>query len=202
MSSSSNGKKKKKDTAAAESKDEQIDELLRAAQDDMLLKLSLNSHMARSSQFSGIDPDLESRFHALKKPHQPKSKPKSNLDAATTRIGGEKKNPDQSDDLFARFAALKGSLPSYSTSSSAASAVGIGNISDQVQQQQQVLMDDDNEEDEVEKVIKWAIDAARLDPSPPSDSDDDDHSDDHSDDEGDDTDNDRGVDAAKKSKRR
>ena len=62
-------------------------------------------------------------------------------------------------------------------------------------------MDDDSagEEDEVEKVIKWAIDVARLDRSPPSDSDDDAASDadDVSDDEEDDG---HGVDEGKKSK--
>lgn len=179
--------------------EDEVEELLKAAQDDMLLKLGLNSHMTHSSsQFSSIDPDLDSRFLALKKPHQSKSNSKSisksKLDdtAGTTQKNPEKvlQNIDESDDLFARFAALKSSLPSYNTS-----------VRDGQVQQQQQLMDDDGagEEDEVEKVIKWAIDAARLDPSPPSNSNDDAASDadDVSDDEVDDG---HGVDAGKKSK--
>ncbi|KAL3502345.1 hypothetical protein ACH5RR_036794 [Cinchona calisaya] len=153
MSSNGNGKKK----STADCKDEEVDELLRAAQDDMLLKLSLNSHMARfgnssSSEFSGIDPDLDSRFQALRKTNQPKSKPQ--LDDAATTTRTEKKNPekvlrniDQSDDLLARFAALKGSLPSYSSSAAAGGGGGGGN--DQVRQQ--LMEDDDDGEDEVEK---------------------------------------------------
>ncbi|XP_027153733.1 uncharacterized protein LOC113753706 [Coffea eugenioides] len=196
MSSSNYNGRKKMEKSVEE---DEVDELLKAAQDDMLLKLSLNSHMTHSSsQFSSIDPDLDSRFLALKKPHQSKSNSKSisksKLDdtAGTTQKNPEKvlQNIDESDDLFARFAALKSSLPSYNTS-----------VRDGQVQQQQQLMDGDGagEEDEVEKVIKWAIDAARLDPSPPSNSNDDAASDadDVSDDEEDDG---HGVDAVKKSK--
>ncbi|XP_027098327.1 uncharacterized protein [Coffea arabica] len=196
MSSSNYNGRKKMEKSVEE---DEVDELLKAAQDDMLLKLSLNSHMTHSSsQFSSIDPDLDSRFLALKKPHQSKSNSKSisksKLDdtAGTTQQNPEKvlQNIDESDDLFARFAALKSSLPSYNTS-----------VRDGQVQQQQQLMDDDGagEEDEVEKVIKWAIDAARLDPSPPSNSNDDAASDadDVSDEEEDDG---HGVDAGKKSK--
>lgn len=186
-----NGKKKKEKTVA----EDEIDELLKAAQDDMLLKLSLNSHMAHSScQISGIDPDLDSRFQALKNPDQSKSNSKSasksKLDdtASRTQKNPEKvvQNINESDDLFARFAALKSSLPSYNTS-----------VRDSPVQQLQLMDDDgDGQEDEVEKVIKWAIDAARLDPSPSSDSDDDAASDADEDDDG------HGVAAGKKGKRK
>lgn len=180
------------------SEDDEVDELLRAAQDDVLIKLSLNSHIAHLGTSSSIDPDLDSRFQALKA-RQSKSK-SSKLDASQVGIVSEKKNPekvlrtvDESDDLFARFAALKGSsLPSHPSS-----AADVGGR-DEVQQ----LVNDDGE-DEVEKVIKWAIDAARLDPSPPSDSDkeeggdeDDDLSDDSDDDDH------RKVDSGTKSKRK
>lgn len=180
------------------SKDDEVDELLRAAHDDVLIKLSLNSHIAHLGTSSSIDPDLDSRFQALKA-RQSKSK-SSKLDASQVTIVCEKKNPekvlhtvDESDDLFARFAALKGSsLPSHPSS-----AADVGGR-DEVQQ----LVNDDGE-DEVEKVIKWAIDAARLDPSPPSDSDteeggddDDDLSDDRDDDDH------RKVDSGTKSERK
>lgn len=170
------------------SKDDEVDDLLRAAHDDVLIKLSLNSHIAHLGTSSSIDPDLDSRFQALKA-RQSKSK-SSKLDASQVTIVSEKKNPekvlrtfDESDDLFARFAALKGSsLPSLPSHPSSAADVG---GRDEVRQ----LVNDDGE-DEVEKVIKWAIDAARLDPSPPSDSDteeggvdDDDLSDDSDDDD-------------------
>nr|XP_027097204.1 uncharacterized protein LOC113716872 isoform X2 [Coffea arabica] len=149
MSSSNYDGRKKMEKSVEE---DEVEELLKAAQDDMLLKLGLNSHMTHSSsQFSSIDPDLDSRFLALKKPHQSKSNSKSisksKLDdtAGTTQKNPEKvlQNIDESDDLFARFAALKSSLPSYNTS-----------VRDGQVQQQQQLMDDDGagEEDEVEKV--------------------------------------------------
>lgn len=180
------------------SKDDEVDELLKAAQDDVLIKLSLNSHIAHSGTSSSIDPDLDSRFQALKA-RQSKSK-SSKVDASQVRIVSEKKNPekvlrtvDESDDLFERFAALKGSsLPSPPSS-----AADVGGR-DEVQQ----LVNDDGE-DEVEKVIKWAIDAARLDPSPPSDSDNEEEGEDD-DDLTDDSDEDdhRKVDAGTKSKRK
>lgn len=180
------------------SKDDEVDDLLRAAHDDVLIKLSLNSHIAHLGTSSSIDPDLDSRFQALKA-RQSKSK-SSKLDASQVTIVSEKKNPekvlltvDESDDLFARFAALKGSsLPSHPSS-----AADVGGR-DEVQQ----LVNDDGE-DEVEKVIKWAIDAARLDPSPPSDSDNEEGGEDD-DDLSDDSDDDvhRKVDAGTKSKRK
>lgn len=179
------------------SKDDEVDELLRAAHDDVLIKLTLNSHIAHLGTSSSIDPDLDSRFQALKA-RQSKSK-SSKLDASQVTIVSEKKNPekvlhtvDESDDLFARFAALKGSsLPSHPSS-----AADVGGR-DEVQQP----VNDDGE-DEVEKVIKWAIDAARLDPSPPSDSDKEEGDDD--DDLSDDSDDDdhRKVDSGTKSKRK
>lgn len=180
------------------SKDDEVDELLRAAQDDVLIKLSLNSHIAHLGTSSSIDPDLDSRFQALKA-CQSKSK-SSKLDASQVGIVSEKKNPekvlravDESDDLFARFAALKGSsLPSHPSS-----AADVGGR-DEVQQ-----LANDGGEDEVEKVIKWAIDAARLDPSPPSDSDKEEGGDDD-DDLSDDSDDDdpRKVDSGTKNKRK
>ncbi|GFP96375.1 hypothetical protein PHJA_001781600 [Phtheirospermum japonicum] len=128
----------------------------------MLLKLSLNSHVARASSFSTIDPNLDRRFEALRKPPKP-----AKIDDPLKKVPGKtdtcasSKSPCavEDDDLFARFAALKISLHNEQKSS---------------------LRDDFEEEeseDEVEKVINWAIDAARLDPSPPSD-DDDSHDDD------------------------
>ncbi|KAL7110956.1 hypothetical protein ACP275_05G058600 [Erythranthe tilingii] len=61
---SNSGKKKAAD-------DDEVEQLLRAAQDDMLLKLNLNSHMARGSSAAAIDPDLDRRFLALKKTPKP-----------------------------------------------------------------------------------------------------------------------------------
>ncbi|KAK3004878.1 hypothetical protein RJ639_019306 [Escallonia herrerae] len=82
------------------------------------------------------------------------------------------------DDLFARFAALKGT-PSSSSSND-----------------EQVLSGDQNDNvDEVEKLMRWAMDAARLDPSPSSDDEDDDT--DHTDD-----DDDEDVGSEKKGKRK
>lgn len=153
------------------SESEEVEELLRAAEDDVSLKLSLNSHMARGSSTQFIDPDLDQRFQALRSKQTPPRKPKGlDLDNQATST------TDESDDLLTRFAALKSSLPAYSSASSSA-------------KQHVVVEDEEDHDDEVEKVIKWAIDAARLDPSPPSGTDDDDDSDDNTTDEEDDGEN-------------
>lgn len=143
MDNNNRGKKK---TEADE-----VEELLRAAEDDVFLKLSLNSHMARGSSTQFIDPDLDQRFRALKSKQTPKTKNPIPQQLRSTSTPSD-------DNLFSRFAALKSSLPAYSSSAN-----------------QQAAEEDD---DEVEKVIKWAIDAARLDPSPPSDTDEDENSED------------------------
>ncbi|OWM87242.1 hypothetical protein CDL15_Pgr019289 [Punica granatum] len=118
---------------------DEVEQLLQAAHDDVLMKLSLNSHIARfASQY--LNPDLSHRFQALKSPPsapsfwQPKPSPLSPQvnDELKTILG---------DDLSAQFAALRDL--SYSNPK--------------------------NEEDEVEKIIQWAKDAARLDTSPPFD---------------------------------
>ncbi|XP_055815063.1 uncharacterized protein LOC129884810 [Solanum dulcamara] len=153
------------------SESEEVEELLRAAEDDVFLKLSLNSHMARGSSTQFIDPDLDQRFQVLRSKQTPPKKTisKQGLD-----------NQPPSDDLLTRFAALKSSLPAYSSSSSSAK---------QQAEAEAVVEDDD---DEVEKVIKWAIDAARLDPSPDGDDDDDDDDDSTIDeDDGENSDDDR-----------
>ncbi|WCJ38988.1 hypothetical protein M5689_020012 [Euphorbia peplus] len=130
--------------------EEEVEQLLKAAQDEVLLKLSIDSHMSRVSPDYLLS-DLDRRFQALKSTKQThsttKQPPPSRPPEADPKPNG--------DDLLARFAALKAS-------------------SSAPQPQLQLHSDDDDEEDEVEKIIRWAKDAARLDPSPPSDDDDDD----------------------------
>ncbi|KAI9124868.1 hypothetical protein K1719_004195 [Acacia pycnantha] len=132
---------------------DEVDELLRAAQDELLLKLSLDSHLASSSSSTlssvDLDADLERRFQALKS-----SQPSVGI-ASEVR----ESKPSLGDDIFSRFDTLKvKSNPSL---------------------KQNPLVpfteeDDEDEDDQVEKLIQWAKDAARLDPSTPSDDDDDD----------------------------
>ncbi|XP_049414392.1 uncharacterized protein LOC125877110 [Solanum stenotomum] len=155
------------------SESEEVEELLRAAEDDVSLKLSLNSHMARGSSTQFIDPDLDQRFQALRSKQTPPKKPISQK-GLVNQPPSATSPTDESDDLLTRFASLKSSLPSYSSASSSA-------------KQHAVVEDDD---DEVEKVIKWAIDAARLDPSPPSGTDDDDENTTDEEDEGENSDDD------------
>lgn len=179
------------------SDDDEVEQLLRAAQDDMLLKLNVNSHMARGSASAAIDPDLDRRFLALKKP----TKSDGSVKKVPKEVDSKAADASPEDDLFTRFAALKSSIPSHSGKEKSSNIPMDGSA----------VAEEDNDEDEVEKVIKWAIDAARLDPSPPSDNEDDDdrdHSDDTDDDDdssGDDNDDDDdgdGVGRGKKSKRK
>lgn len=153
--------------------DEQVEQLLQAAQDDLMLKLSVDSHMSRVSP-NYLDSDLDRRFQALRSrpssataavPRNPRpSQPHTQSDSSSRPppienlvVDGESQSI-LGDDLAARFAALKASLPSSTTPPPSS-------IPNDV--------DSDDEEDEVEKLIQWAKDAARLDPSPPSEEDDD-----------------------------
>ncbi|KAK4423302.1 hypothetical protein Salat_1913000 [Sesamum alatum] len=153
--------------------DDEVEQLLRAAQDDVLLKLNVDSHMARGSASAAIDPDLDRRFQALKKKPQRPTKlddstkrPPTKVDTGDSKVDGA---PAEDDDLFARFAALKNSLPSYNKNESKSNFPADEQATEE------------ESEDEVDKVIKWAIDAARLDPSPSSDDDDRSESDDDDD---------------------
>ncbi|KAI3453254.1 hypothetical protein Pfo_009917 [Paulownia fortunei] len=189
--------------------DDEVEQLLRAAQDDVLLKLNLNSHMARASASAAIDPDLDRRFQALKKPQKP-TKVDDSMKRVPTKMDTGNNKVDGvvgEDDLIARFAALKNSLSSYNRDENKSNFPSDASVNQQVTEGES--------EDEVEKVIKWAMDAARLDPSPPSDDDDDNHGidddddndgiddDDGSDDDDNDgSDDDDGVDSGKKGKRK
>nr|XP_009798742.1 PREDICTED: uncharacterized protein LOC104244923 [Nicotiana sylvestris] len=143
-----NNRRKKK------AENDEVEEQLQAAEDDVFLKLSLNSHMARGSSTQFIDPDLDQRFRALKSKQTPKIKNPIPQQPCSTSTASDV-------NLFPKFAALKSSLPAYSSSAN-----------------QQAAEENEEADDEVEKVIKRAIDAARLDPSPPSDTDEDENSED------------------------
>ncbi|KAI3791023.1 hypothetical protein L2E82_04558 [Cichorium intybus] len=173
----SSGVGKKKQPGAID----EVEELLKLTEDDLLLKLSVNSHikskskskfdfLPESSHTNAIDPDLDRRLQALRsKPSKPN--PKEAITADNEDI----------DNLFARFSALKAPSKATATSNSTAEQHG-----DAVKDDTLGIVDDEEEEDEVSKIINWAIDAARLDPSPSSDIDDteeDDDSDDDSDDD-------------------
>ena len=124
----------------------EVEALLRAAQDAVLLKLQANSHLISSSSSvasnplavdpapGSLDDDLARRFDALRsRPPAPKRP-----DAAAVGM----------DEMEARFATLKGA------------AAG-------PEKETKVRVEDlggeSEEEDEVEKVMRWAMDAARLD---------------------------------------
>ncbi|KAG7617158.1 hypothetical protein AtNW77_Chr4g0301531 [Arabidopsis thaliana] len=136
--------------------EDEVEQLLQAAQDEMILKLSVDSHTSRSSS-DYLDPDLHSRFLALK---SQKKKDQQQQQKQRPRMQPKSKDvvEETPEDLMLRFAALKTSLPSASSSSSVLLQDEIGEDSDEI-----------GEDAEVEKLIQWAIDAARLDPSPSSD---------------------------------
>ncbi|XP_043717965.1 glutamic acid-rich protein [Telopea speciosissima] len=188
---------------------DEVEELLLAAEDDLLLNLSLNSHLSHaSSSSSPLDHDLSRRLEALKSskitrvpPSQPQQKEKTSAAPKSTSSSmiitnvtlpeAQKKEKSKEEeefekvlgaDLSARFAALKGSSSSKTFTESQASLVRSESGDD----------GDDDEEDEVEKVIQWAIDTVRLDSSSPIDdnSNDDDDDDDDSEEEDDDDEDD------------
>ncbi|CAI0416425.1 unnamed protein product [Linum tenue] len=133
-----------------------------------MLKLSVDSHISKTPNGSDSLPsDLRRRLDALKS--VPASTSSAALKSASASSSAVASAGQSQDDLMARFDALK----VKGRSGSGADLTGSGGF---------CTVDEDDEEDEVEKIIRWAKDAARLDPSPPSD-DDDCHSDD--DDDGD-----------------
>lgn len=151
-------------------------------------KKSWGTHVSKfdflpeSSDTNRIDPDLDRRLEALRsKPSKPS--PKEAVTAVHEDI----------DNLFARFAALK--APSKATATSNSTSAQQGGV---VKDDNLGIVDDEDEEDEVSKIINWAIDAARLDPSPSSDIDDDADEDDDSDDDSDDDDASHTADRKKK----
>ncbi|XP_061990572.1 uncharacterized protein LOC133710425 [Rosa rugosa] len=148
-------------TKTKKTEKDEVEELLQAAQDDMLLGLSVDSHISRLS-------DVDRRFQALKlkSPTPPKvADANSSAPAVTSIQVDEELKAVLGDDLSTRFAALKASVPMPSSSSSSSSIIAASSAL-------HADYDDDDavdEDDEVEKLIRWAKDAARLDPSPPSD---------------------------------
>ncbi|XP_062107975.1 uncharacterized protein LOC133818889 [Humulus lupulus] len=170
---------RKKTTTQAEA---EVDELLKAVQDDMLLNLSLNSHLARVSP-NYIDSDLDTRFRALKstpsKSTHTKPSPTSYATAdPPPQLPNQTLDPQPDpelkavlgDDLSARFAKLRASLSQSPAAPISGSGGGGPNTS--MESFDEDEEEDEDEDDEVEKLIRWAKDAARLDPSPPSDEDD------------------------------
>lgn len=131
----------------------------------MLLSLSVDSHISR---LSVVDADVDRRFQALKlktgaeagAASKSKSKSSSNSNSNSIQVDEELKAV-LGDDLSTRFAALKASSSSSSSSAIITTSASLHDV------------DADDEYDEVEKLIRWAKDAARLDPSPPSNDDDD-----------------------------
>lgn len=173
---------------------DEVEELLRAAEDAALLKLNANSHTIHGSS-SDLHPDLHERFRALKSV----SKNTKKLNLLTKKapppspVAAKVEGDEGEDDLFARFASLKASVPKPSIAPSSVdtetSCSSLGNASKVLGGVDNI---DDEDEDEVEKVIRWAKDAARLDPSTSSDEDNNTKEDDnYSDSENSDEDDDR-----------
>ncbi|KAE8716823.1 Oxoprolinase 1 [Hibiscus syriacus] len=178
------GRKKSSDATADT---DAVEQLLQAAQDEMLLELSVDSYMSRVAP-DYLDPDLRCRFQALRSrpsSSQPKQEKESSAQPPLQppkpqleqKEDGDKKGPEPKvavddelkavlgDDLSARFAALKASLSSSSSNPTASTT-------NEVRVDLEKSDGEDDEEDEVERVIQWAKDAARLDPFPASDDDD------------------------------
>ncbi|XP_021724425.1 histone acetyltransferase KAT6A-like [Chenopodium quinoa] len=180
---------------------DEVEELLRAAEDAALLKINLNSHTVHASP-SDLHPDLEQRFRDLKMGSKSKTKKESVTRKTPPPQSAEVNKEIEEDELLARFAALKASLPKPSPSASS-SFVGVETSDVSVEDKlaggslEGKAIIDNEEEDEVEKVIRWAMDAVRLDPSPSSD--DEELEDDTQDDDSDDNEtSDEDVESSKK----
>ncbi|GJW37816.1 hypothetical protein Tco_0060736 [Tanacetum coccineum] len=156
------GKKEEK----AEDAIDEVEQLLKLTQDDLLLKLTVNTHHKSKPIFqpssSRLNSDLDRRFEALR------SKPsKPNI----------QNHEEDVDNLFARFSALKGGESSNNVIIEEKHNHGIDDDDDICKANFCLYAHSIDEEDEVARIISWAVDAARLDPSPSSDLDQDDETD-------------------------
>ncbi|GJN39676.1 hypothetical protein PR202_gb28809 [Eleusine coracana subsp. coracana] len=139
-------------TAAPDGEEAEVEALLRAAQDAVMLKLQANSHLISSASAptapsldadaaavpDPLEADLARRFDALKsRPPAPAPKP------AGAGAGGGM------EELEERFAALKGAAGPETETRVKLEDLG-GDSSE-------------DEEEEVDKLMRWAMDAARLD---------------------------------------
>jgi hypothetical protein len=145
----------------------EVEALLRAAQDAVMLKLQANSHLVSSTSFASasasaptvplddaaapdpLEDDLARRFDALKSRAAvpaPASKP-AGAGAATAPAPAA--TASGMDELEARFAALKGAAGPEKE----AARVKLEDLGGESSE----------DEDEVDKVMRWAMDAARLD---------------------------------------
>ncbi|XP_068635009.1 uncharacterized protein [Aristolochia californica] len=176
---------------------DEVDALVEAAEELVLLNLKTDSHIARRRDSSSIDPDLTRRFDSLKvcpsaapakvpsprvlkkdeaavTSKQNEAPPMPVLKKDESSKEDEEMNRILGDDLAARFAALKGS-------SSSSASLNLGKFTDSMMQRKYGFDGDDSDDEdddvdeegiskkEVEKMMQWAADAARLDPSPSSD---------------------------------
>ncbi|CAD6246657.1 unnamed protein product [Miscanthus lutarioriparius] len=146
MSGSGGGRK----AVAPGGEEVEVEALIRAAQDAVLLKLQANSHLVSSTPaalasspppsldaaaLDPLDSDLARRFDALKsRAAAPKPKPK----------------PAAMDELEAWFAALKGAVAGPEKDARLR-LEDLGGESSE------------DKADEVDKVMRWAMDTARLD---------------------------------------
>lgn len=149
----------------AEERDE-VEMLLRAAEDEAVLSLSVDAHhITASSETDYLPPDLHRRFQALKSSTAAAAASASASAASKTKPKAKAKVEEEceGDDLWGRFAALKASIPPQSHHRPVLELVDQPSAAGQ-----EVIVDADiTEEDQVAKVIQWAMDAARLDPSSP-----------------------------------
>ncbi|CAO2168019.1 unnamed protein product [Urochloa humidicola] len=143
----------------------EVEALLRAAQDAVLLKLQANSHLISSTSASAsvpapagpldgaaaaadpLEDDLARRFNALKSRAAAPAPKSGGAGAAAAAAGGS----GGMDELEARFAALKGV------------AAGVGSEKEARVKLEDLGGESSDEESEVDKVMRWAMDAARLD---------------------------------------
>ncbi|KAJ6421416.1 hypothetical protein OIU84_028734 [Salix udensis] len=142
-----NNKQTKKKPTAAKNEDDPVDQLLQSAQDELLLKLSVDSQFLTCLVSLPITSSLILTVDSKPSNPDPPQPPFNPRPASPNpdRLNSKSQDDVDPDDLFARFAAIK--APNNTTSNSIVSC----------------------HEDEIEKIIRWARDSARLDNSPLSD---------------------------------
>ncbi|OWM73692.1 hypothetical protein CDL15_Pgr026792 [Punica granatum] len=137
---------------------DEVEQLLQVAHDDVLLKFSLNSHVARLASHS-LDLDLSRRFQALKSPPPSPSLSRPKPSPPPPQVDDELKVV-LGDDLSARFAALR--FPSsfliliiFSFCDFRESSPSRTSLACDGRDRDSSCSNPNNEEDEVEKIIQW-----------------------------------------------
>lgn len=131
---------------------DEVEEMLRAAEDDLLLNLTRNTHathkqiqhrqISSSTSVSVLDSDLDRRFEALKSTRTTPTLPS----ASSSEIN-----------IDTRFEALKGAHARSPTTTTTTTSSSV-----RIEENPIGRVEEGKSKNEVEEILQWALDSVRL----------------------------------------